>query len=406
MILFKKILRPFTKSASPLTDRKVSDKIQHEDSSNLSKAAFSSDILELNLYFNNALGNEEKIRNLAQFIKSQIVKKESAELHFLLGSCYKELKEYDSHVSEWKIAYSLDSENKAMASGLLSAMKRYDVKDDFYNSLLQKLIVKREQVTIDRDDLTVKKVKEIFQEYGFVIIENFLDKNLIKIIRDNFLNNIESSKNTLMSLDLDPYNLIYPIYFCGNGYERNSEDFLNRVKEGFVKKDFCKKEYIREEDLIGLNKIVDSVGKSELGNFISDYTNNKSWCLHDEYSMARAVGKDGYQKGGFDSFHQDGRIQYRIDKVTTLWIPLTICGVNKTSVICAIPGYFSQYFPYNREESRKNCPISYEDFPDELIFKPDMNPGDIWLHNGLTVHGTYSDDTMLSNRMSVDLRLF
>lgn len=376
----------------------------------------NNDLQLFNLSLNNANGDKEKLQELKYRVEKHLktsTKHLSCTL-FLLGSISKELKQYDLSIQFWKESFAI-KKSRSTAVSLLSALSQLSSPDPLYSTLQQYLSFSEARFDFNAQDVTLEDINTAIYTNGFVILRNFFAPDFIKYTEQNFKDNVNHVKDTLKSISIEPEDCIYPSYFANK--QSLNKYFSAKIKESFLNKNFCEGKYFSQEDYMQLEYFTNTLkSHSNLNTFIKKFIDKKHWSLYPSYSMGRVVSKKGYEKGGFAGFHQDSRIQNRFDQFITAWIPLSECGANIAPMICASPARFSQYYPFLREKKQnlsgnervpqKSPYISYKDFPEECIYKPTLYPGDLWLHDPFTLHGTYADNTMKKTRYSLDLRFF
>ena len=114
------------------------------------------------------------------------------------------------------------------------------------------------------------------------------------------------------------------------------------------------------------------------------------------------------------SWHQDGALLYPFDptgarapdadgllRMVTCWVALTPCGQNAPGLELVRQHLDSLLPPSELTDSRvcARCPA-------ELFWRPVMEPGDVLLFDGSTLHRTHVEPHMEADRTSIELRFF
>lgn len=352
------------------------------------------DYTELNLQFAGCQYKRAKVIELSLSFKALLKKNpDAARLHYLIGCCLYEALALQEAQTYWNNAYELEPDNRQYQCSLF-----------YLNHLLQTDNPKQlsEQIhdlpvspiiTVDR----LFNLPIILNHFGFVIVKNLINKEAINEIKNNIIENVNLIKGKCA---IDHENCILPLYFIANHADKNSfaEKFVNAYPSG---RHFVGESYDTEERNT-INHFARQLLSPSFSLAVENLLGKKNWQLHHDYSMARVTGLHGYDSAGFAPLHQDSRIQNRFDPNLVLWIPLV--ETKDTASICAVTTHFSDYFPYLVIPGGNY--MNYRSFPDPLIYQAIMEPGDVWIHNGLTVHGTYIPKEVKNTRYSIDMRLF
>ncbi len=109
-------------------------------------------------------------------------------------------------------------------------------------------------------------------------------------------------------------------------------------------------------------------------------------------------------------YHQDETIVER--RVLNVWIPLVECGRDAPGLELVANSWRTLFppeplpaakFPVERARLRPETIV--RTFGPDAFWRPAFRPGDAMLFSGATVHRTFSNPLMTSNRLSVEMRL-
>lgn len=353
--------------------------------------------MKRHLYFKYLLFNY-----LPGFSKTNVFK-----ILYFASSVDKELGYKKKYVNILKKLHSKNSESNFFLASLLSSIKKYGDCDNFYFDLIQtfKSRIKDNQYYYrgKSSQDTIHKIKE----NGFVIIKDFFKTDIIEIFQKNFDKNLLSSKKILKERNIDYDNWVFPLYMIINFEDKN--ELLLKINEGFKDNWFLKK-YFNNHDISYVNKnLISEIKKSFLNDVISKYTHNDNWSLYHDYSMARKISSGAKKKAGYSALHQDSRIQLLDKHYLTFWIPFCKVGNQYAPTLGVIPTFCEHFYPYEYSSDNKGDLkrfLSFDDFPQECILTPEMNVGDIWIHDSYTLHGTSYGNNYSGSRCSIDLRFF
>ena len=352
---------------------------------------------------------KDKIYSKMRFPGSLFTSSEKkSEIYYLLSVIYKELGEYKKFITTLKKSYILNKDSKFLLASLISAYNLYSEDKKYYSYLVKLFKSKIDNISFEYSGNSASDVKKIIKDNGFIVIKNFFDKEVIKKLEKNFLNNIEISRKTLQNLNKYPDNCIYPIYMISDyGDEKKLKE---KVNLGFSKEDWALDKYIDESDRSFINNnITNNLKNSFINELLIDYTNNDKWKMYFDYSMSRKISQYGLNKDGFAGFHQDSRIQLFYKRYLTFWIPFCKVGKNSAPSLTVLPTYCKRFIPYEYSLNANNIleqRLSTEDFPKDCLIQPSLEIGDIWIHDSFTMHGTYIDEYSVGDRLSIDCRFF
>lgn len=328
------------------------------------------------------------------------------EINYLISTIYKELGLYKKSIRQLNTLFKKNKDSNFFLISLLSSIKKCGAQDNYYLELIQ-LFNSR----IDNKDYyyygnSTKKITEVIKKHGFIIIKNFFDKKKINEMKENFESNIENSKSVLKSIGKDPHNCIYPLFMINN---YNSEKIKNKIKKS-SKDNWHFDKYFENSDSIYLNDhIINRFKDSFLNQLISNYVENNQWKLYSDYSMSRKISDYGFEKEGYAGLHQDSRLTLLYKHYLTFWIPFCKSGNGYAPTLDVIPTYCKNYFPYEYYFDPNNISrqkLSIRDFPDECVLSPNVDLGDLWIHDSFTLHGTSVNKNNFGSRHSIDLRFF
>ncbi len=352
---------------------------------------------------------EKKINSRISFIKLLFLPKEKkSEIYYLLSTIYKEIGEYEKFIKILKKSYNLNKKSKFLLLSLISAHYLYSNDKKFCSHLIKLYKLEFLNDNFEYKGNSAKEVKKIISDNGFVIIKNFFDKSVIQELEKNFRENIDTVRDTLIKFNKNPDNCIYPIYMIVN-YD-NKETLREKINHGYSKEDWALDKYIDEKDSAYINNYVTKKFKEGfLNELIKNYTNNSDWKMYFDYSMSRKISHYGLNKDGFAGFHQDSRIQLFYKRYLTFWIPFCDVGKNLAPTLSVLPTYCKRFLPYeynlNKYKSLEQR-LSYDDFPSDCLIQPNLELGDVWIHDSFTMHGTYIDQYSVGARHSIDCRFF
>ena len=340
------------------------------------------------------------------FIPGLLSKKKKYETYYLISAIYKELGLYKKLIKKLKTLFKKNRKSNFVLISLLSAIKKYGIRDNYYLDLIKLFNSRLENENHYYCGNSAKIITKKIKSNGFVILKDFLDKDTINELKNNIELNISNTEDIVRNAGKDPHNCIYPLYMISN---YNAENIRSKIQIA-AKDNWHLNKYYEISDISYINhKIVSLFKNSFLNEVISNYTNNKNWKLHNDYSMSRKISNDGFEKDGYAGLHQDSRLQLFYKHYLTFWIPFCKTGDGYAPTIDVIPTYCKNYYPYeynlnsNEELKRK---LSIKDFPKECTLSPQVDIGDVWIHDSFTLHGTSVNKNNFGNRHSIDLRFF
>ncbi len=361
---------------------------------------------QLNVALNDSVGKKEQLVQHAQTLRDMLAAQpDNAACHYLLGAYLQELCDYAGQIHHWRRAMQLEPHAREYAYALGIALHMRDRSQPDYAQVMALCaqMTRTAKYQFAQDEMNTDAIVKALHTYGFVILKGVVKKEptaqLAQVLQRNLAHGA-SMANYGESAD----DAILPVFFFSDVLTPTA---LNeRIKQGKEQdnKNWFRKELVKKGDLNLLHKaMIDPVTSSPLAKVFTQILGYSNWGSQPDYCMIRVTSGAGYKKGGFAGFHQDGRLQGRFDRFITIWYPLMQVGTNNPT-IAAVPAAFRQYYPYNRDGSADM--ISYRDFPPEFVVRAQMEPGDIWLHMPMTLHGTVVEPELSELRYSVDVRLF
>lgn len=363
-------------------------------------------IAKCNVELNDAVGNKEQLAMQAQKLRDILAEQpDDAACHYLLGAYCQELCDFQGQIHHWRRAAQLEPDAREYLYALGIAMHMRDRTQPDYAQVMAQCaaLTRGAKHTLAQDEMSAGAVINALNTYGFVILKNAVKKEptekLVHALQRNLAN-----ATSLADYNESAYDSILPIFFFSDVL---TPELLNdRIREGREQqnKNWFRLSLVKPKDMTLLKKaLLDQVTSGMLAKVFTHMVGHSKWGMHPDYCMIRTTSAAGYKKGGFAGFHQDGRLQGRFDRFVTIWYPLVEVGKNNPT-IAAVPAAFRQFYPYNRDGSADM--ISYRDFPPEFVVRAQMEPGDIWLHMPLALHGTVVEPDMDAQRYSVDVRVF
>lgn len=366
----------------------------------------SFNMAQCNIELNDALGNRQTLETQAQKLRAVLANDPAdAACHFLLGAYCQELHDYAGQIHHWRSAMQLEPHAREYAYALGIAMHMRDRSQPDYAVIMEHCaqMTRSAQFSIAQDDISEQTVTKALEAYGFAILRGAVKKEptakLVQVLQRNL-----SQATSLASYGESAEDAILPIFFFSDVL--TPEALNDRIRAGREQenKNWHRLSLVQPQDMALLkNALLDTLTTGTLAKVFTRMLGHSRWGMHPDYCMIRTTSAAGYKKGGFAGFHQDGRLQGRFDRFVTIWYPLVNVG-ERAATIAAVPASFRQFYPYNREEGADM--ISYRDFPPEFLVRAHMEPGDIWLHMPLALHGTVVEPGMDAQRYSVDVRIF
>ncbi len=245
--------------------------------------------------------------------------------------------------------------------------------------------------------LDQRRLEQALKTYGFFIVRGALELKKLDSLRDNFERNIENSKATLRELGIDPINAVYPTWCLAPNNDPSK--LTTRLRDGWGQKNVTALQLYDQGERAYLSETFFDLLGASIINLIANFSGRGNIQVQHDYCMARAIAAASSSEfmTGFAKLHQDARLQARFDDFLTVFIALTPCGLDRPT-IGAVPAGMDIYFP-------QSCDIS--ELPPFLYHKAVLEPGDVWIHTGMTAHGSYQSRDMVPNlpRLSVDVRI-
>tara|TARA_B100000900_G_scaffold413773_1_gene438561 strand:- start:2075 stop:3217 length:1143 start_codon:yes stop_codon:yes gene_type:complete len=361
-------------------------------------------------------GNKKKLRDLkytlekslesSSLISRFLSKKDNHEVFYLISAIYKEIGLYESSIKRLKLLHKENKSSNFILISLLSALKKYSSNDSDYHQLINLFNSRLTNNNFYYNGSSPQKIIEIIKKNGFVILKDFFNKEIINELKNNLESNIINSEKILKNIGKDPNNCIYPLYMITN-YE--TKDISKKIQTAYEDNWHLTK-YFNNHDISYINNmLVEPFKNSFLNEVIGLYTKNTNWKLHNDYSMSRKISHYGFEKDGYAALHQDSRLQLFYKHYLTFWIPFCKTGNGSAPTMDVIPTYCRNFYPYEYFQTDENIQkrqLSVSDFPKECILSPEVNVGDVWIHDSFTLHGTSVTENNYGSRHSIDLRFF
>ena len=248
------------------------------------------------------------------------------------------------------------------------------------------------------DRIDKGQLVQALKSFGFFIVRGALELKTLEALRENFERNIENSKATLQELGIDPINAVYPTWCLAP--DDDPSKLNSRLRDGWGEKNVTALKFYEQDEQTYLSRAFFNLLGAQIIELIADFSGSRNVEVQHDYCMARAIAAASNSEfmTGFAKLHQDARLQARFDDFLTVFIALTPCGLDRPT-IGAVPAALNFYFP-------QSCDIS--ELPPFLYHKAVLEPGDLWVHTGMTAHGSFQSQGMVPNlpRLSVDVRIF
>lgn len=345
----------------------------------------------------NKIKNELRIKYLlSNYISNYFSKTDICTVQYQLSSAYKELGYKKKSVSTLKKLFLNNRESNFFLVSLISAIKKYGNCDNFYYDLISMFSSKLNTETYYYEGNNAEIITGKIRKNGFIILKNFFDENEINLLRHNFEKNISFIDKIVRKNNIDPDNWVYPLYMISNYQDLNI--LKRKIETGIDDNWFLNKYFDDNDSTFITNNLINKIKNSFLNDVISKYIANNDWSLYQDYSMARKITASSTKKEGYAKLHQDSRIQLIDKHYLTFWIPFNKVGKSFAPTLGVIPTFCNHFYPDEY--------LSFDDFPSECIQTPELNVGDIWLHDSFTLHATDFGSKYSGHRHSVDLRFF
>lgn len=342
----------------------------------------------LNSKIDQCKGNEAELNKIFMELKEHTYKHNNKYLlavcYYYMAICCFEIKNYSLCIQY------IDKAIENYHHDFFLLLKSYVLNIlNIPSNLPDSLRYKVSEIVIKKNNLNLDDITRIYNKYGVLIIKNIIPLSIIDKLKNNFHENSQDDK---LKEVINFNNCVLPLYFLAD----NQQNIKDLYFSGVESKHTYHPKLFEQANLTTINELVKYLKETQP---FSNLINNRNF--FSDYSMLRVIDNSTHEMGA--SFHQDARLQRRVDNFITLWIPFTEAGQSSPTV-CSIPINSRFYFPYIFNNTPVNKMLNVECFPPELLLIGNLEPGDVWIHGGYILHGTHYDSRYSKRRMSIDIR--
>jgi hypothetical protein len=335
--------------------------------------------------------NSDFIKDIVPRVRASKGKRDS-----LLGLVHFEMNDVEAAFSYWSSALRHEPDNKGYLAAAAIAGCRLGRPVPAAEQHFEAVDPSTYSFSAGRFDQ--RQLEQALKSYGFFIVRGALELKGLDALRENFEKNIEGSRALLQELGIDPINAVYPTWCLAP--TNDPSKLTTRLRDGWGQKNVTALKFYGEAERAYLSEAFFSLLGTSIIQLIAEFSGRGNIEVQHDYCMARAIAAASNSEfmTGFAKLHQDARLQARFDDFLTVFIAFTPCGLDRPT-IGAVPAGLDIYFP-------QSCDIS--ELPPFLYHKAVLEPGDLWIHTGMTAHGSYQSQDMVPNlpRLSVDVRIF
>lgn len=321
-----------------------------------------------------------------------------------LGTAYRETHQLDRAVACWRKAVEAEPGSSEASFFLLCGLTEQKRANDAEAAeLLSSLKVDPADLTLDRRAADAMDIYDRLSRFGLVVLRNCFERSIISRWQANLDKNLDRIRPHDYA-DIVSHDLLGPVSLMvdHSNSDKFISDLLKNIDNGIV---LDPKSFDQDDTQQVSQVLMASLGETPLYLALWEYLASINYSVHLDISALRVItARGGADPGGP---HQDCRLQRRQEPFATFWIPFNSCGGTRAPSLAFVPVRLDSYFPIDPDPADPTALIvSRPTVPEELYYKPELEPGDAIIHSTFTLHKTLLTAEMHGKRTSVDIRLF
>lgn len=320
----------------------------------------------------------------------------TARLLILAGNVRRETDDLDAAVACWAEACEIDPKNREAKLLLLSRYAERDrLSDPMAQRLIDELRVDEADISLSGTDLNSAHLSARLERYRCCLLRGLFAADAMTELHRRFTDNLTKSEAAIKPYVRDAWSAVYPLFYCSGDARQN--DFLQRSRLSLQRDRIVDLLYATPKELatfsdVIIDPLLESSFKAGIDNFVG---HDARWWP--DYSMARLISAAGTASG---ISHQDGRLQVRMNRFVTCWIPFSPCGGNRSPSLGVVPIPMENFFPVDPG----SVEVARNAIAPPLYLTPEFEPGDVLVHTNLSIHKSHLAPEMRGVRTSVDVR--
>lgn len=321
-----------------------------------------------------------------------------------LGTAYRETHRLDKAIECWTAAVNADPDSGEASFFLLCGLTEQGRGDEREaKELLSALKVDPNDLTLDRRTATAMELYDRLARFGLVVVRNCFYGSIIKRWQASLDKNLARLRPHDYA-DIASRDLLGPVSLMVE--HADADAFSARLLKNIENNVVLDPNSFDDDDVRQVSgPLMWSLSETPLQLALWEFLGSIDYSVRLNLSALRVITARGVASNGGP--HQDCRLQRRQEPFATFWIPFNSCGGTRAPSLAFVPIRLDSYFPIDPDPADPTALIvSRPTVPEELYYKPELEPGDAIIHSTFTLHKTLLTAEMHGRRTSVDIRLF